>query len=130
MSVWSLREIVQNFFNMLKEYFSCMAPLLLPSPFLSPFCSFHSYRKIAGDACEGGIENLYNPFEAPCCGNSTLPPTPHNPTDETPTTFSSPSSSSSPPSSFSITHMALGLTLAVATVAALVFFMLFICMIV
>ena len=32
------------------------------------------YRKIAGDVCTGGEEKLFQRFEAPCCGDDTLPP--------------------------------------------------------
>ena len=34
-----------------------------------------SYRKIAGDVCEGGDESLYAPYEAECCKIPTQPPT-------------------------------------------------------
>ena len=72
-------------------------------------CLYCSYRKIAGDLCKGGGEDIYAHFTAPCCGNSTLPPTfpppatsatsssdtPTGSSESTPSSPSSPSSSSS-----------------------------------
>ena len=34
---------------------------------------------MAGDVCVKGEESLFNHFEAPCCGNTTLPPFPYLP---------------------------------------------------
>jgi hypothetical protein len=57
------------------------------------------YRKIAGDLCQGGQESLLNPFTAPCCGDTTLPPTlPTSTSSSSDTPSTGPTSGSTPPS--------------------------------
>ncbi|CAI7997767.1 Sortilin-related receptor (Fragment) [Geodia barretti] len=57
------------------------------------------YRKIAGDLCQGGQESLLKPFTAPCCGNTTLPPTlPASTTSSSSSSDTRPTSDSTSPS--------------------------------
>ena len=93
--LYTKSELERAYYNCLFTYI-CMYMILC------------RYRKVAGDVCMGGEASLFNAFEAPCCENSTLPPTPHIPTlppssSSAPNPTTTPDIPTVPPSSSSST---------------------------